>query len=345
MTLNEKWIPSPNYSTSRGPYNKVVLHTTEGAMTIESLGSWFAQKSAQCSSHHGADNAKRGVFGAYVFENYKAWTQGNANPYCLSLEMCGYAKWSRDYWLNSQNTLLRNAADWVAYCCGKYNIPMTLLNNSQAQNPNARGICQHVNFGSWGSGHHDCGSGFPMDKVLEWAKGGSPSPQPTGSDYMSSSAFDSKGNAHFACVWTDGKLNYRPPGGSWYAIDPSATVKSGGDIAISSSDIIMVTATNNSGKVITYQKKVSDGKDKWAWTDRGGSARLCRYFTPGAERMADCKRRKFGSEWEARAWLADNPWPEPSPPVSTKRCPNCGQLHLTDKPNGNGRRRNGRKKR
>jgi len=181
MAIQEMWMPSPHYSTSRGPYNKAVLHTTEGATTIEALGSWFANPSAGVSSHHGADNKKRSVFGAYVYENYKAWTQGSANPYCLSIELCtpagAAAGWSQSYWLSSQDTLCRNAAEWLAYVCGKYSIPFTKLSSSQAQNPDIRGICQHMNLGSWGSNHSDCGSGFPIDQVIEWARG-APPPQP-----------------------------------------------------------------------------------------------------------------------------------------------------------------------
>ena len=60
MAIQEIWMPSPHYSTSRGAYNKAVLHTTEGAMKIRDLGAWFANPSAQCSSHHGADNYERG---------------------------------------------------------------------------------------------------------------------------------------------------------------------------------------------------------------------------------------------------------------------------------------------
>ena len=47
MAITEQWMPSPNYSASRGPYNVIALHTTEGAMDITSLGNWFAQSSAQ----------------------------------------------------------------------------------------------------------------------------------------------------------------------------------------------------------------------------------------------------------------------------------------------------------
>lgn len=180
MAISELWIPSPHYSTGSHSYNKAVLHTTEGAMKIRDLGAWFQNPSAQCSSHHGADNYER-LLGAYVYEQNVAWTQGNANGYCLSLEQCAYASWSRDTWLNSKGLLLQNTADWLAYVCGKYGIPLRALSNSEAQNSGTKGVCQHVQLGSWGSNHSDCGSGFPMDKAIEMAKGGggtTPAPIP-----------------------------------------------------------------------------------------------------------------------------------------------------------------------
>ena len=286
-TISEVWIPSPHYSTSRGPYNKIVFHTTEGAMRIRDLGSWFQNPSAQCSSHHGADNYEAGVFGAYVYENYKAWTQGNANPYCLSIELCAYASWSRDTWLNSKATLVNNAAQWLSYMVGKYGIPWTVLSNSQAQDPNVRGICQHVNFGSWGSGHHDCGSGFPMDVVLDKARnwGGSRPPEtvtpPKGMNMSSASAFDYVNRLHFAAVNQRGEVCYKGPAGNWYPISTDAGNKALSGLAMAicppgtnarwpNGDITITFTRDRDDNVCTWQKGVDD-PGQWVLTARGGS--------------------------------------------------------------------------
>ncbi len=266
--MKEVWIPSPHYSSSRGPYNKIVLHTTEGAMKIRDLGAWFQNPSAGCSSHHGADNYERGVFGAYVYESHKAWTQGNANDYCLSLEMCAYASWSTDTWLNQKDVLLDNAAEWIRYCVDKYNVPWTVLNNSQAQDPNARGICQHVNFGSWGSGHHDCGSGFPMSEVIKRAKGGSGGTAPeTGGEFVSSAVAYYEGKAYFAYIDTAGHVCVN--GG---AVDPNSKARSGPGFEIDpESGRKMVSYTNTDGKLCTYDQ--AKGSGKWTWTNRNWSAK------------------------------------------------------------------------
>ncbi len=261
MAIKEKWMPSPHYSSSRGPYNVIAFHTTEGAMTIESLGSWFANPSAGCSSHHGADNTSAGLLGAYVYENHKAWTQGNANNYCLSLEMCAYASWSTSTWMG-KNVLLNNAADWLRYMCDKYKIPYTKLSNSQAQSGTVKGICQHVNFGSMGSGHHDCGSGFPMDEVIKRAKGGSSgggsTPAPTGGLLVSSAIAFYEGKEYYAYIRPDGKVCMN--GG---VVDPGSNAKSGVGLDINqASGRKVITYTNQGGKLCKYTQ---DPGGKWAW--------------------------------------------------------------------------------
>jgi hypothetical protein len=264
VTLNEVWIPSQHYSSSRGPYNKIVFHTTEGAMKIRDLGAWFQNPAAGCSSHHGADNYERGVFGAYVYENHKAWTQGNANDYCLSLEQCAYASWSRDTWLNSKGVLIDNSAQWLRYMVDKYAIPWTLLNDSQAQNPSARGICEHVNLGSWGSGHHDCGSGFPMDVVIDKAKkwgGGSPSGG--GQDMIPGVAvYDNKD--YYAWVGKNGVIRYRGPdtNNQPVTIDSTASASGGCGMVISDGGWTFVTFTNAQGDPYVL-RRAEGGEGGW----------------------------------------------------------------------------------
>jgi hypothetical protein len=272
MALIRVWTPSPNRS-SGGTKRLIVVHTMEGFTGPN--GAYDCAKYFQgkvgASSQVCIDN-NRGKIWECVNRAEGSWTQCNFNSVSVSAEQSGFASWSRDYWLKNRENELRNTAEWIAEEAKKFNIPLRILTPSEAQN-GGRGICQHMNLGSSGCAHSDCGPSYPIDKVVEWAKGGgTSSPQPSG-DFMSSSAFDSAGNAHFACIWTDGKLNYKPPNGGWYAVDPSATVKSGGDISISSSDLIMLTATNNSGKVITYQKRVTEDKSKWLWTNRDGNAK------------------------------------------------------------------------
>jgi len=175
MSLNRVWIPSPCYSSRGGQSVRlIVLHTAEGATTIESLGNWFANSANQVSSHTGADD-KVNTVGEYVRRDNKAWTSSNANPVAVQIEMCAFAKWSADEWAQHPN-MLANCAAWVAEEAAHYGIPIRALSSSEAQG-GGTGVCQHADLGSWGGGHWDCGGGFPMDQVLQMA-GGVPGPGP-----------------------------------------------------------------------------------------------------------------------------------------------------------------------
>jgi len=170
MAIKRKWIASPCYHSRSGSPRIIVLHTAEGATTIESLGNFFANYGNQVSSHTGADD-KPNIIGEYVKRGNCAWTQADYNGAAVSLELCGFASWSRSTWLNQHSNMIDNAARWVAEEAAHFGIPIVALNNSQAQG-GGRGVCEHVNLGSGGGGHVDCGSGFPMDELIKRAKGG-----------------------------------------------------------------------------------------------------------------------------------------------------------------------------
>jgi hypothetical protein len=170
-------IPSPNYSSRGGSRVRlVVLHTAEGALTYQSLGSFFANPASGVSSHVGIDDTA-GVVGEYVPPGYKAWTQGNANPVAVAAELCAFAEWDGATW-DRHPALLLNAAQWVAEECARFSIPIRALTAAEAQG-GAAGVCQHVELGSWGGNHWDCGPGFPMaDVIAQAARGGAPAPAP-----------------------------------------------------------------------------------------------------------------------------------------------------------------------
>lgn len=170
MPLKRVWIPSPNYSGGRTVRPRLlVLHTTEGARTIESLGNFFANPAVEVSSHAGADD-KSNTIGTYVRRDNRAWTQGNANGVALSIEMCAFAKWPESEWAKHQN-MLDNVAKWLAEEADIHDIPLVRLSSSQAQG-GGRGVCQHVDLGALGGGHWDCGSGFPTGDVIQMARDG-----------------------------------------------------------------------------------------------------------------------------------------------------------------------------
>jgi hypothetical protein len=274
MALTRKWYPSPNKSGRGGSAVRcIVLHTTEGAQTIGDLGNFFKSSSVQASSHVGADNVTRGVIGEYVARADKAWTQGNGNPYCISCEICtpsgAAANWSDATW-RSKPILLENIAAWIAEEAKYYGIPIVKLTASQAQG-SGRGVCQHRDGGSAWGGHSDCGNGFPIDYVLQLAKGGSGASAAAEEEDMAVSAAYWKGELYLAGIWKDGRVCVKLPGDMWRAVDEASKAKSGASIAITDAGLITVGYVNMGGKACTYDKQ--PGGSKWAWADRGGELR------------------------------------------------------------------------
>lgn len=167
MGLIRVWIPSPNWSNRNSPVRLIVLHTAQGARTFQSLGSFFSNSSSGVSSHTGIDDTL-GTIGEYVKRPNKAWTQAAANPYSIATELCAFAEWNSQEWQRHPN-MLENASQWIAEEAAYFGIPIRRLTAQQAQDGKTKGVCQHVDLGSAGGNHWDCGPNFPMDSVLSRA--------------------------------------------------------------------------------------------------------------------------------------------------------------------------------
>ena len=166
--LIRKAIPSPNYSSRGGATVRLlVIHTAEGARTIEELGSYF-QGNVDASSHVGIDDTPNTV-AVYVRREYKAWTAAGANPVAIQAELCAFAGWTAADW-QQHPEMLANCARWLAEEAAATGVPLQKLTATEAQG-SGRGVCQHADLGSWGGGHWDCGSSFPLDDVLAAANG------------------------------------------------------------------------------------------------------------------------------------------------------------------------------
>lgn len=275
MTLTRVWTPTGNYSSGSAK-RLIVLHTMEGF--TGSNGAYDCAKYFQgdvgASSQVCIDN-NRGKIWECVSRSYGAWTQCNYNSVSVSAEQSGYASWSRDYWLSNRENELRNTADWIREESQKFGIPIRALTSGEAQS-GGKGVTQHMHLGSTGCGHSDCGSPYPIDKVIEWAKGGSS--QPVEAQDMSASSVSIDGQLHMACIWEDGLVNYSPDGGdTWYYVDPDRNkVRSGADITVTPGGVLVITYTNSNGQVCTWQKGVNDPKSDWGWYGRNAHAKLCR---------------------------------------------------------------------
>ena len=190
MALNRVPYPSPNYSSRGGTAVRlVVVHTAEGSTSIESLGAFFANPNSGVSSHTGADD-KVNTVGEYVPPGYKAWTQGNANPYSVAIELCAFAAWSPAEW-DAHPNMLENCRLWIAEECARFGIPLRRLSAAEAQG-GAAGVCGHNELGASGGGHWDPGPSFPWDRVLGGAveKPQGPPPQPPQGEDMACMIID-----------------------------------------------------------------------------------------------------------------------------------------------------------
>lgn len=284
MALKRIWMPSPNYSSrSESGVRLIVLHTAEGARTIESLGNFFASSSAGVSSQVGADD-KVNTVGEYVKRANKSWTQSEFNPVATSMELCGFASWSTDEWMNNHKNMLDNCAKWIAEEAAHFGVPIVKLSTSEAQG-SGRGVCQHIDLGARGGGHVDCGSGFPYDHVLDMARGGAGATSTEGEDMIASAVaangnlhvFKAKGDSLSYCwqaadktAWSGGEAGKSVAGFSGFAKAPSPIIGVSASVADNGNLHVWVTCEN--GK--TYYTWQAKDSSKWSGQEPGKMAAL-----------------------------------------------------------------------
>ena len=160
-------IPSPFYSSRRNKSVRLlIIHTAEGARTVESLGSWFQNSGAQTSSHAGIDDNR---IETYVSYDKAAWTSRSANAISDNVELCGFANWSYDEWMRHPK-MLQLTAQWIRERCSARNIPIRKLTPAQVA-AGESGICGHVDWtiGMRDGSHTDPGKNFPWDYVISLA--------------------------------------------------------------------------------------------------------------------------------------------------------------------------------
>ena len=170
MTLRRVWIPTTNNSARLTSVRLIVVHTTEGAASYQSLGSFFQGTQGgpnPVSSHVGTDDTP-GVVGEYVKRDRASWTVSAFNPVAVNNELCAFAAWTATEWA-SHPSMLENCAQWIAEESAALGIPIVKLTPAQAQGSSA-GVCGHVDLGAPGGGHHDPGPSFPWSAVIQRAQ-------------------------------------------------------------------------------------------------------------------------------------------------------------------------------
>ena len=140
--------PSPNYSPVPIRHDLVIVHRCEGGYA--GSVAWLCDPRANASAHL-VIRADGSEVTQLVPLNAKAWAQCAFNSAGVSLEIEGYTA------QGLHDATSRGAALIVAWLCWAYAVPPVW-----AQGGQGRGVCQHVDLGAAGGGHHDaCGLGSP----------------------------------------------------------------------------------------------------------------------------------------------------------------------------------------
>lgn len=163
-------IATSNFSSRNGA--KVIwvaIHTTEGIMDADDLG-YYWQRITSASSHAGCDNTKTRT---YIDPQYASWTLLNGNSKSVNMEICGWAKWTREEWLGAQKGRLIQAANWARQMCDKFGIPKKYIGSAGVARGEA-GIIGHVDYtnGAKDGNHWDPGPGFPWDVFIQLVQEG-----------------------------------------------------------------------------------------------------------------------------------------------------------------------------
>lgn len=274
MVLKRKWYPTGSYSNG-GKKRLIVIHTMEGftgPYGAQDCAIYF-QGDVGASSQVCIDN-NRGTIWEGVSRYNGSWTQCYYNSESVSAEQSGYASWSKDYWLSNRDAQLHNMADYIAEESKALGIPIVLLSDSQAQGGSA-GVTFHSRLGSSGCGHSDPGSGFPINEVLAWAKGGTSTSSAGGTGSMAAictwvNPDTGEETIHEAAIWTDGRVCYSGPGtNGLQSVDDHSNAKSLGGIVATKPGKKIISYTNQGNELCWYVQE--PGEWEWTWVKKGGS--------------------------------------------------------------------------
>jgi hypothetical protein len=164
------FVQARNYTKGRiSPIEVIVIHDMEYPErldTAEAVAKWFAGSTApRASTHYNMDSD---TVVQSVYDSDTAWCAPGANANGLHFEHAGYAKQTRDQWLDEYGKkMIEISARLVAQKCLKYRIPVLRLSVTQLRN-GEKGIVGHwdVSNAFHKSSHYDPGPNFPWDYYL-----------------------------------------------------------------------------------------------------------------------------------------------------------------------------------
>ena len=158
--------------TERRNVRLIVIHSMEApekGETAENIARFFQHPEKETSAHLCIDNNS---IVQCVFDNDVAFAAPGANNDGIQLELAGFARQTREDWMDPFSILVQeNAAEAAAQYCLKYNIPIKHLTDEELRT-GQKGIIGHVQATNVfkKSDHTDPGAGFPWDHFLDRVK-------------------------------------------------------------------------------------------------------------------------------------------------------------------------------
>ncbi len=150
-----------NTHGAQRPY-RIVLHSTEshdrpGNSDIIGVLSYLERTPDKLGIHFVVDKEGRVGQGASVLR--MCYHAAGANANSVGIEMIGFARFTVKTWYQRRRQL-KKVALLLAYLSVRFDIP--LVHNVQ------HGVCLHRDIPQ--GGHWDPGYGFPLRRVLRWAR-------------------------------------------------------------------------------------------------------------------------------------------------------------------------------
>lgn len=150
------------------------IHTQQGGRTAAGLVDFTCDPNSEVAYNCVVDDREIVLT---VPWNMNPWSAAGANQRADHICAAGsYAEWSRGKWLETdasdgknEDLELTKMAQITAWRCQERNIPPVYVGNfgDGPYPPAKRGICGHMDFGTWGGGHHDPGENFPWDEFIK----------------------------------------------------------------------------------------------------------------------------------------------------------------------------------
>lgn len=168
--LASSFVQAAKYRVNPGrPFRVIVIHdmeAPEGPATAENCARFFAGPSAGGSAHYCVDTDS---IVQSVKEADQAAHAPGANTDGIGIELCGYARQSRDEWLDPASlATMRLAAGLVADISARTGIPYRWLTDEQLADRQTKGMVTHAQVSRVfrQSDHTDPGPDFPADEFL-----------------------------------------------------------------------------------------------------------------------------------------------------------------------------------